>query len=171
MQLNPELAMHVARLTETRHLLCQYGCSYQAPSGLQPRLRRRLASEIIQESQPLLGTSTIHLMTLATLTSVVAIILLFAASTDSSSTTSAPQLSAEQSVLSTRPIEQRLLAPNQRATPLNTLSSSKYYSRFTHQPASFRHAYLSPSLFPLNAYSPPQPSRTIPLQADSYPAP
>ena len=85
MQQNPVLAQHVEQLRETRHLLCKYGCSYQAPSGLQPRLRRRLASEIIQESQPLLGTSGIHLMTLATLTSLVAIILVLATSGNATS--------------------------------------------------------------------------------------
>ena len=83
MQHNPELASHVERLRETRHLLCQYGCSYQAPSGLQPRLRRRLATEIVQESQPFFGASTVHLMTLATVTSVVAMFLIFASSNNS----------------------------------------------------------------------------------------
>ena len=159
MQHNPELASHVERLRETRHLLCQYGCSYQAPSGLQPRLRRRLATEIVQESEPLLGSTTMHLMTLATVTSVVAIFLIFASSGD---VTPPPEdaLAQERIISQERvvPLEQLpQMMPqdyrNQRATPISTLISNKYYSQFTQQPPGFQRTFLVPSLFPLNAYS------------------
>lgn len=170
MQHNEELASHVERLREARHLLCQYGCSYQAPSGLQPRLRRRLATEIIQESEPFLGGSTIHLMTLATLTSFVALFLIFA-STSESTISSNPPVTAEQTsskekslVLAPGTAPSRpLLAPYQRATPVLSLAKSKHYSRFIDR-ESVRHRHLTPRLYPLSAFTEratgsPQPAK------------
>ena len=143
---NPELASHVERLRETRHLLCQYGCSYQAPRGLQPRLRRRLATEIVQESQPILGASAVHLVAIATITSVVAFLLIFGSSNDTVSTT--PVTANQSTKVQEAPSRLRSLAPSRRATPLNTLSNSKYFSQFARQPATLSRAHLSPSLYP-----------------------
>ena len=171
MQLNPELATHVEQLCETRHLLCQYGCSYQAPSGLQPRLRRRLASEIIQESQPLLGTSTAHLMALATFTSLFAFILIFAATSYSTSKDALP-ISAELSTTKEQqPLDQLLRTQNRRATPITPPTPNNYYGRFTRQPAVFRYSYLSPGLFPLNPDAQPATIQFAPLEQEFYTAP
>ncbi len=148
MQHNPELASHVERLRETRHLLCQYGCSYQAPRGLQPRLRRRLATEIVQESQPILGSSTLHVVTIATITSVVAILLMFSTSSETPSLKNLP-VATEQATIEKSQL--RYLAPSRKATPLNTLSKNKYFSKFARQPAAFSRAHLSPSLYPFSA--------------------
>lgn len=75
MQVNPALACHVERLLETRHLLCRYGCRHQAPEGLQPRLRQRVTSEYVQSTQPLFSSLNMPLVTIATLCSVVAVML------------------------------------------------------------------------------------------------
>ena len=164
MQLNPELASHVQRLRETRHLLCQYGCSYQAPRGLQPRLRRRLATEIIEESQPILGASGIHLATLATLTSFVAIILIFAIPGDSNSPDSNRNVAGQAFVQSEINVQ---FPRNDRATPLRTLTNNAYYSRFTRQSVSHNRTYASPSL-PLNMRHLDLPAyEAIPQPADA----
>lgn len=76
MQVNPALACHVERLLETRHLLCRYGCRHQAPKGLQPRLRQRVTSEYVQSTQPLFSSLNLPLVTIATLCSVVAVMLI-----------------------------------------------------------------------------------------------
>ena len=151
MQHNEELAAHVERLRETRHLLCQYGCSYQAPSGLQPRLRRRLATEIIEESQPLLGGTTMHLMALATLTSFVALFLIFSSTSETtiSSLPTAEKATSPESALSPA---SPLFAPYQRATHINALATSKFYSRFTKHD-DLRSNHLTPRLYPLSAYT------------------
>lgn len=81
MQANPELAAHVERLRETRHLLCHYGCQHKAPRELQPRLRRLLACEIVQESEPFLARYSPYLTTLATLSSFAAMLLLVVTTT------------------------------------------------------------------------------------------
>ncbi len=146
MQQNPELASHVERLQEARLLLCQYGCSYQAPHGLQPRLRRRLATEIIEESQPVLGGSGIHLISLATITSVVAIILIFAIPSESVTQDSIQRTASPQFI---QPEINLQFPMNNRATPLPTLTDNVFFSRFTSQPVS-RKRPLSPAVhFPL----------------------
>ncbi len=174
MQQNEGLAAHVERLRETRHLLCTYGCSYQAPSGLQPRLRRRLATEIIHESQPFLGGSGTHLITLATLTSVVAILLIFAASREALAPEIPPVTAQESIVQEYTPEKTGEVSPNRRATPVRTLAMNKYYSKFTRQ-ISYTSAYLTPSYFPVNAYAPPNvidaSLQQAGFQVERYPAP
>ncbi|MFK7843909.1 MAG: anti-sigma factor [Rhodothermales bacterium] len=174
MQHNEELAAHVERLRETRHLLCQFGCSYQAPSGLQPRLRRRLATEIIQESQPLLGGSGTHLIVLATLTSVVAILLIFAASGEAVAPDALPTTAQKSIVKEFSPESAREASPNRRATPVRILETNKFYSKFTHQ-ISYTSTYLSPSFLPANVYATPQVIDASLRQADfqvaMYPTP
>ena len=152
MEHNHRLASHVERLRETRHLLCKYGCSYQAPSGLQPRLRRRLASEIIQEAQPLLGNSLTPLMTVATLTSLFAILLILAASTETFSprtfvTTAQSAISSTTTTPATASSIPRLL-PYRRATPLVHLTTSKHFARFAEPSGSYRLNHLHPSFYP-----------------------
>ena len=154
MQHNEALAAHVERLREARQLLCKYGCSYQAPSGLQPRLRRRLATEIVQESQPFLGGSGTHLITLATLTSVVAILLIFAASGEAIAPSTLPVATQKSIVKDEVPLKAQAVTPNRRETPVRTLATNKYYSKFTRQP-SYSSTYLAPSFFPLKRYSAP----------------
>ncbi len=156
MQHNEALASHVERLREARHLLCQYGCSYQAPSGLQPRLRRRLATEIVHESQPFKGISSTHLMTLATITSVVAIILIFGSSRNTGDATltgtAAPAMAVQETPRHHRNTAAPIL-PHHRVTPVRTLSTNKYYSRFTRKPAySYAHATAS---YAIQAYNRP----------------
>ena len=165
-QQNPELAMHVARLKEARHLLCQYGCSYQAPHGLQPRLRRRLATEIVEESKPLLGTAGVHLISLATITSVVAMILIFAVPTESTPTEPPGQTAQTETV---QPQINLQFLPNTRTTPLRALSNNAYYSRFTPQPqhASFNRAFAPADVLPFNLqYHNSYPQTPVPQQAD-----
>lgn len=165
MQQTPELASHVERLRETRHLLCQYGCSYQAPHGLQPRLRRRLATEIIEEAKPLLGSTGIHLISLATLTSVVAFILIFAIPTDPAALNEKQQLARQEVV---QPEINLQFPRNDRATRLRRLSDSAFYSRFTPQAASYNRA-LAPALsLPFNVYPDPHAPRAMPQTAEAY---
>lgn len=170
MQHNPELASHVERLRETRHLLCQYGCSYQAPSGLQPRLRRRLATEIVHESEPFLGSTTMHLMTLATVTSVVAMILIFA-SPDDTASNNVVLLQEGAVTLEQLPPTSTPMYPSQRATPVNTLMSNEHFSRFAQQPPGFQRTYLAPSLFPMSALTQTSRSPLQPAAAESFTAP
>ena len=76
MRANPALAQHVQRLFQARNLLCTYGCRHQAPTGLQPRLHRRLAVEPDGLPHPH-GTSLgAQLSIIATFSSLLAIIVL-----------------------------------------------------------------------------------------------
>ncbi len=52
---DPVLAQQVERLRRTRTLLCRHGCQVRTPHGLQDRVRRRLAQEMMQ-SQPSYGS-------------------------------------------------------------------------------------------------------------------
>ena len=173
MQHNPALASHVEQLCETRHLLCQYGCSYQAPSGLQPRLRRRLATEIIQESQPLLGTSTTHLMALATLTSLFAIILIFAATSTHSISSDALPETSERAISKDLPfMEQQLLPANRRrSTPFAAPALDKDSPRFTRQPALSRPGYSSQDPFLSNTFQQRSSPHFALQRADAYTTP
>lgn len=44
---DPVLAQQVERLRRTRSLLCRHGCQVRTPHGLQARVRRRLAQEMM----------------------------------------------------------------------------------------------------------------------------
>ena len=44
---DPVLAQQVVRLRHTRTLLCRHGCQVRTPRGLQARVRRRLAQEMM----------------------------------------------------------------------------------------------------------------------------
>ena len=44
---DPVLAQQVERLCRTRTLLCRHGCQVRTPHGLQARVRRRLAQEMM----------------------------------------------------------------------------------------------------------------------------
>ena len=166
MQHNEALASHVERLREARHLLCQYGCSYQAPSGLQPRLRRRLATEIVQESQPFMGISSTHLMTLATITSVVAILLIFGSSRGTGDASlagsAAPAMAIQETPRHHRDTAAPIL-PHHRVTPVRTLSANKYYSRFTRKPA-VSHAHAT-NAYAIQAYNRPHTLQVGPFIA------
>lgn len=70
---NPELADHVARLHETRMLLCRYGCQCSAPRGLQSRLRRQLYCEMMRTQEPLFTDAANRLRAAASVTSAVAV--------------------------------------------------------------------------------------------------
>lgn len=49
---DPVLAEQVERLRCTRTLLCRHGCQVHAPQGLQARVRRRLAWEMMRPQPP-----------------------------------------------------------------------------------------------------------------------
>ncbi len=49
---DPVLAQQVERLRCTRTLLCRHGCQVHAPQGLQARVRRRLAWEMMRPQPP-----------------------------------------------------------------------------------------------------------------------
>ncbi len=72
---NPAVAEHVERLRHTRRLLCQYGCRCKAPQGLQTRLRRELAGEMIRAQMPLFPVVTSRLRAMAAFTSAMAVML------------------------------------------------------------------------------------------------
>lgn len=72
---NPALAEHVERLRHTRMLLCQYGCQCKAPQGLQNRLRRELACEMIRTQMPLFPIVTSRLQAVAAFTSGMVVML------------------------------------------------------------------------------------------------
>ncbi|MEM8485693.1 MAG: hypothetical protein AAF564_09085 [Bacteroidota bacterium] len=171
MQHNEALASHVERLREARHLLCQYGCSYQAPSGLQPRLRRRLATEIVQEAQPFMGLSSTHLMTLATVTSVVAIMLIFGSSRTTGNATLAGNATPAMAIQEA-PRQHHgaaAIVPHNRVTPVRTLATNKFYSKFTHKRA-FSHAHAT-ATYAIQANSRPHTLHVTPTIADSRMAP
>ncbi len=176
MQHNEALASHVERLREARHLLCQYGCSYQAPSGLQPRLRRRLATEIVQEAQPFMGLSSTNLMTLATVTSVVAILLIFGSTRTTGNATiasNAEPAMAFQETPRQHHNQAAAIVPHNRVTPVRTLATNKYYSKFTHKPAySHAHATATPSAtYAMQANSRPHTLNVSPSVVNSSAAP
>lgn len=72
---DPALAEHVERLRHTRRLLCQYGCGCKAPRGLQARLRRELAFEMVRAQMPLFPIATSRLRAIAAFTSAMAMML------------------------------------------------------------------------------------------------
>jgi len=133
MQANPALAIHVERLRQTRSLLCRYGCRHHAPRSLQPRLRRRLASEYVQETQPLLTHLNNPLITLASICSVVAVLLII------SSTQPAVAPSTQYAIESTIPTLNE--QARSRSTPSSALTTNHYYAFF----AAPAHAIASPS--------------------------
>lgn len=75
LQANPQVAEHVRRLRNTRQLLCQYGCRCTAPQGLQARLRRELACEMVRAQMPLFPAVTSNLRSAAAFTSAMVVML------------------------------------------------------------------------------------------------
>ena len=129
MQTNPDLASHVERLRETRHLLCRFGCRHKAPSQLQPRLRYRLANEIVQDAEPLLTRYNIHLTAVAAISSLAAILLIIATTTGTSFD---PVMSLTTRSTNTSS-SQNIQIPVWQASPNKQLQSLPMYSQFTDQ--------------------------------------
>lgn len=160
MQVNPALAAHVEQLRQTRNLLCCYGCRHQAPKSLQPSLQRRLASEMIQDSQSLFSTFSMPLVSIAALSSMVAIFLILASTSQPLPLlpSSSMRASATQNVEKQRKIDFR-------ATPMMSLTTNKYYSHFTPPNVSARYnEHLSPML-PLLSPRDTTSSRLTPANA------
>ncbi len=72
----PELARRVERLRRTRTLLCRHGCRIQAPEGLQARVRRRMAWEMMRHQRPVFSEALSRLGTYAALASCLLIVLM-----------------------------------------------------------------------------------------------
>ena len=142
MQVNPALAGHVERLRQTRNLLCCYGCRHQAPKSLQPRLQRRLASEIVQESQSLFATYSLPLVSIAAVSSMVAILLI------ATSASQPPPARINNAALSqTSGFVEKAQRHFPRATHLRSLSNNRFYSHFATSDNSASHIqHLSPTL-------------------------
>lgn len=171
MQMNPELKMHVERMRSARSLLCQYGCSHQAPRGLQPRLRRRLASEIMNESQPLLPERKQQLIKLATFTSLFALLLLFAVNQTESNLqpTSQPVASSPGQT----PLSPSILLPPtplasspKKATLEYSLLNNRYFSIFTQPHLNATQLYSPPTLFMPTLRSPAFSQQSAPILAN-----
>ena len=127
MQANPVLASHVESLMETRHLLCNFGCKHKAPSRLQPLLRYRLENEILEEAQPVLGGYSIPLATMAALTSIAALLLILASSTNTQPIEMAAPAKLGSSQVTA---SQNIQIPVWQATPVEQLPSFPIYSQF-----------------------------------------
>ena len=127
MQANPALASHVESLMETRYLLCNFGCKHKAPSRLQPLLRDRLQSEIIEEAEPWLSKYNVPLVTMAAISSIAAMLLIIASTAGTSPVagTSFPRLGASQVVSS-----QNVQIPVWKATPVEQLYKFPIYAQF-----------------------------------------
>ena len=76
MAVEPELAEQVERLRRTRSLLCRHGCRLQAPEGLQARVRRRMAWEMMRAQRPVFPEALSRLGNYAAFASVLVIILM-----------------------------------------------------------------------------------------------
>ena len=57
---DPVLAQQVERLCRTRTLLCRHGCQVRAPHGLQARVRRRLAQEMMHPQPSYLSQAALR---------------------------------------------------------------------------------------------------------------
>ncbi|ARA93559.1 MAG: hypothetical protein D6685_10135 [Bacteroidetes bacterium] len=73
---NPDLARHIECLCQARQLLCQHGCRLHAPQDVRDRLQRRLAGEVVRSRPPLPSPLVQHLGAAATMTSVMAVVLI-----------------------------------------------------------------------------------------------
>ena len=125
MQVNPALAAHVERLRHARQLLCYYGCRHRAPKSLQPRLQRRLATEIIQDVRPFVASVSVPFISIAAISSLVAIFLIVASAEAPAPRFYTAQLRNTPAQLGVAP-----MAHPVRATPLRSLTTNRYYSRF-----------------------------------------
>ena len=155
MQANPDLAAHVARLTETRRLLGRYGCARKAPCSLQYSLRRRLASERYPEaSRGLLNRVNTGLGMMATCASVVAILMLLSVMANSGydkvflrDTLSLTAVDTEPPASSPLRLPATEARPVHFATPANGIANSRFYQRFIQlKKRPLQYSHLAPIL-------------------------
>ena len=73
---DPALARQVERLRCTRTLLCRHGCQIHAPEGLQARVRRRLAREMMRPQPPYFPRAASRLGVFVAVGSVVAAVVM-----------------------------------------------------------------------------------------------
>ena len=83
MRRDPEVAERAICLQGVRSELCQLNCHCSAPEGFEARLRQQIAREMLQENIPeTLADFTTHLRVIATLASVVVLLVVAGASYD-----------------------------------------------------------------------------------------
>ena len=70
------LAQQVEHLRTTRHLLCRHGDHLQAPQGLETRVRRRLACEMMRTHGPAFSTALERLGTATLAASAMGVMLM-----------------------------------------------------------------------------------------------
>ena len=73
---NPALAHHIEQLCRARTLLCRHGCRLRAATDVHERLHRRLAGEVMRTQDPIPATLVQRLGSAATLTSMMAVVVL-----------------------------------------------------------------------------------------------
>ncbi len=73
---DPSVARQVERLRCTRRLLCRHGCQMRAPRGLQARMRRRLALEMMRTEPPFFSEAVARLGAAAVFASLMGVMLL-----------------------------------------------------------------------------------------------
>lgn len=101
--MNPALVEEVERLRCTRTLLCQHGCHIQAPNGLQNRIRRRLAAEMMHAPPTFFSLSAMRLGMVATFASATVIMLMVGMFVGATLSTEPEPEVAEESVPSIQP--------------------------------------------------------------------
>ncbi len=69
---DPVLAQQAECLCHTRTLLCRHGCRVRTPRGLQARVRRRLASEMVYPQPPYVPQTPLRLGAFVAVGSVAA---------------------------------------------------------------------------------------------------
>lgn len=73
---DPVLRRQAECLRSTRTLLCRHGCQVRAPQGLQDRVRRRLAREMVHPPPPFFPQATLRLGMFVAAGSVLAIMVM-----------------------------------------------------------------------------------------------
>lgn len=76
LEANPEIHEQAERLLRARALLCRHGCRRGAIRGVEARVRRRLACEMLHAESPIPPNTASHLGTVVTIASVAVVMLM-----------------------------------------------------------------------------------------------
>ena len=144
---DPVLAQQVERLRCTRTLLCRHGCQVHAPQGLQARVRRRLAWEMMRPQPPYFPRVASRLGVFIAVGSVAAAVVMVSLLVGAALLTEKPS-----------PVADTTLAPEVVSAGKSPVPMTPLWGRRPHDVPSFVRP-ASPMLLPLaSPNGQPQPA-------------